>query len=53
MPMLLFYLPLIIVTGMFEAMLTADDLEAVKRAPDPDDQMLNPRVVPFPTAARG
>lgn len=48
MPMLLFYMPLIVMTGLLEVMLKADELEADQRMPDPADQMINATVIHFP-----
>ena len=52
MPMLLLYLPLIIMTGLIEAALTADDSAAANPAPDPHDQMMNATVIHFPNYGR-
>lgn len=50
MPMLLLYLPFIVMMGLLEVMLTADEPEAAQRMPDdPVDQMMNATVIHFPS----
>jgi hypothetical protein len=56
MPLLFCYLPLIVLAGLAEIMLTAHELDKANAAqpiPDPADLMTNPSVIRFPTAARG
>ena len=56
MPLLFCYLPLIILAGLAETMLTAHELDEANVAqpvPDPADLLTNRGVIRFPTAARG
>jgi hypothetical protein len=50
-----FYLPLIVLAGLAEIMLTAalDEANVAQPMPDPADLTTNPSVIRFPTAARG
>jgi hypothetical protein len=56
MPLLFCYLPLIVLAGLAEIMLTAHELDETNVAqpvPDPADLMTNPNVIRFPTSANG
>jgi hypothetical protein len=55
-PLLFYYLPLIVLAGLTEIMLTAYELEegnAAQDIPDPADLMTNASIIRFPTATRG
>jgi hypothetical protein len=49
MPLLFCYLPLIVLAGLAEIMLTAHELDEANVAqPDPADLVTNPSVIRFP-----
>ena len=52
-PLLFYYLPLIVLAGLSEIMLTAYELETgntARHTPDPADLMMNASIIRFPTA---
>jgi len=54
-PLLFYYLPLIVLAGLTEVMLTTDELEegdAAQHTPDSTD-LMNASIIRFPTATRG
>jgi hypothetical protein len=55
MPLLFCYLPLIVLAGLAETMLTAalDEANVAQPVPDPADLTTNPSVIRFPAATRG
>jgi hypothetical protein len=55
-PLLFYYLPLIVLVGLSEIMLTAYEREEKNPAqdiPDPADLMTNASIIRFPKAMRG